>query len=91
MRRRDKPALIRKWGARFLGSYSKISRLSEVINPSAGDLADNVSEAILGRINIDDLRAINDPITTGQDATAIGQDSRGDCIEKSTTIHHYLL
>jgi hypothetical protein len=34
----------------------------------AGGLADNVSEAILGRIDIDHLRAIDDPVTTGQDA-----------------------
>ena len=49
------------------------------------------SEAILGRIKIADLRAINVPVTTGQDATAVAQDSRGDCIEKSTTTDRYLL
>jgi hypothetical protein len=37
----------------------------------ARGLAENASEAILGRINIDDLRAIDDPVTTGQDATTL--------------------
>jgi hypothetical protein len=36
----------------------------------AGGLTENVSEAILDRIKIDDLRPINDPVTTGQDASA---------------------
>jgi hypothetical protein len=35
--------------------------------------------------------AINVPVPTGQDATAIAQDSRGDCIEKGTTTRRYLL
>jgi len=33
---------------------------------------ENISKAILDRINIDDLRPINDPVTTGQDASALG-------------------
>jgi hypothetical protein len=37
----------------------------------AGGLADNVSETILGRINIDHLRAIDDPVASGQDTTAL--------------------
>ena len=56
--------------------------------------ADNVSEAILGRINIDDLRAIDDPVAAGQDGpyALIGQDSSADLsVVKSSMIHHYLL
>jgi hypothetical protein len=33
---------------------------------------ENISKAILDRINIDDLRAINDPVTTGQDTSVLG-------------------
>jgi hypothetical protein len=57
-------------------------------------LAANVSEAILGRMNIDDLRTIDDPVAAGQDGPCalIGQDSSTDfSVEKSTMIHHYLL
>jgi hypothetical protein len=57
-------------------------------------LADNVSEAILGRINNDDLRAIDDPVAAGQDAPCalIGQDSSADfSVEKNIVFHHYLL
>jgi hypothetical protein len=58
----------RKWDLKARQVDQHVVRAS----PIAGGFPENVSEAILDRINIDDLRPINDPVTTGQDASALG-------------------